>query len=51
MRSIFDQGEASMVLIGMPGIEKRVAGFLQFYSRIGFVQEFRALDSVKCKSS
>ncbi|MDT7810088.1 MAG: hypothetical protein QOJ42_4, partial [Acidobacteriaceae bacterium] len=37
MRSIFDEGKAGMVLIGMPGI----------YSRIGFVHEFRALDSVE----
>jgi DNA transposition AAA+ family ATPase len=42
-RSIFDKSGLGTVLIGMPGIEKRVARYSQFFSRIGFTHEFRAL--------
>lgn len=47
MRSIFDAGHLGLILIGMPGIEKRIARFPQFYSRIGFVHEFRPLCDVE----
>ena len=49
MRSIFDEGKAGMVLIGMPGIEKRIARLPQYYSRMGFVHEFRPLDSTEMR--
>jgi hypothetical protein len=51
MRSVFDSGRMRMILIGMPGIEKRVARFPQLYSRIGFVHEFRPLAATECRNS
>ena len=43
VRSIFEHGGIGLVPVVMQGIEKRLARYPQFYSRIGFVHEFRTL--------
>lgn len=49
VRAIFDAGGIGLILIGMPGLEKRLARYPQFYSRIGFVHEFRPLAAAEIR--
>src|SRR5699024_6286435 len=51
LRDQHDRTSMSLILIGMPGIEKQFSRYPQLYSRVGFAHEYRPWQKTNCALS
>ncbi len=45
LRYLYDRDRFGLVMIGMPGLNKTLTRYQQFYSRIGFLHRYKPLDA------
>ncbi len=45
LRYLYDRDRFGLVMIGMPGLDRTLTRYQQFYSRIGFLHRYKPLDA------